>query len=550
VSGTTVLNSSAKARSKNRQSIYPLRLISDCNRSIAAKSASFHLIHKSYFCISKFMVMFKDATIEEINSAADQAWKAFHDYRKRSLKQRAAFLKTIAAEIEALGPALVETAMRETNLPEARLQGERARVLFQLSSYSEACERGDWLEARIDTALPARTPPKPDIRKMLLPLGPVVVFGASNFPFAYSTAGGDTACAFAAGCPVIVKAHPAHAATSELVATAILKASERCDMPKGIFAHIHSSGFEGGRALVMHPHVKAVGFTGSYGGGKALFDLANQRKEPIPVFSEMGSINPVFLLPGKMKESAEGTAKMYAASITLSVGQFCTNPGLVIGIDNDDLKLFLEKLGDEIKNIAPGTMLHPGIAKAYNEKRDAALKQNDVATVAVSSTMPKENQGTPTIASVDANTFLTNPLLYQEVFGPYSLVIRCKDMDQMLEVAKRLEGQLTATMMATVNDIRENEELVEAVKNICGRFILNGVPTGVEVCLGMQHGGPFPATTDSRFTSVGADGIKRFARPVAFQNWPDELTPDELKNENPLHIWRTVNNELTKNKVE
>ncbi|MBS1668996.1 MAG: aldehyde dehydrogenase (NADP(+)) [Bacteroidetes bacterium] len=490
--------------------------------------------------------MFKDATIEEINSAAVLAWKTFHIYRKQSLKQRADFMRAIAVEIDALGASLIETAMKETNLPEARLQGERARTIFQLNSYAEACERGDWLEARIDTAIPTKTPPKPDIRKMLVPLGPVVVFGASNFPFAYSTAGGDTACAFAAGCPVIVKAHPAHAATSELVAGAILKAAEKSNMPQGIFAHIHSSGFEGGKALVMHPHVKAVGFTGSFIGGKALFDLANQRKEPIPVFSEMGSTNPVFLLPEKLNASATDIAKMYAGSITLSVGQFCTNPGLIIGIAGPSLQNFKDNLAAEIKNIAPATMLHPGIAKAFVGKREAALKQPSVETVAVSSLPSKENQGTPTIASVDAKTFLKNPLLHQEIFGPYSLIVSCADMKEMTAVAQHLEGQLTSTLMATDKEIMENEDLVEAVKNICGRFILNGVPTGVEVCLSMHHGGPFPATTDSRFTSVGADGIKRFARPVAFQNWSNALLPDELKNENPLNIWRTVNNMLTK----
>ena len=490
--------------------------------------------------------MFKDATIDEINSACEQSWEAFHIYRKFSLKQRAAFMKAIALEIEALGSELIETAIKETNLPDARLQGERARTIFQLNSYADACERGDWLEARIDTAIPTKTPPKPDIRKMLVPLGPVVVFGASNFPFAYSTAGGDTACAFAAGCPVIVKAHPAHAGTSELMAKAILKAAEKSQMPKGIFTHIHSSVFEGGKALVMNPRVKAVGFTGSFNGGKALFDMANQRKEPIPVFSEMGSINPVFLMPEKLNAAASDIAKMYAASITLSVGQFCTNPGLVIGIESDSLHSFINTLGEEIKKINPATMLHPGIAKAFVEKRAAALQQSDVSIVAVSETPAKENQGAPTIASVDAKTFLANPLLHQEVFGPYSLVIRCKDMKEMVQVATHLEGQLTSTLMATDNDIRENEDLVEAVKNICGRFILNGVPTGVEVCLSMQHGGPFPATTDARFGAVGADGIKRFARPIAFQNWSNDLLPAELKNENPLAIWRTVNNELTK----
>lgn len=493
--------------------------------------------------------MFKDATKEEIDIVMQQAWKAFHEYRKLSLKQRADFMRAIALELEDAGDALIQTAMSETNLPMARLNGERARTIYQLTSYAAACENAEWLEARIDTANPGKTPPKPDIRKMLVPLGPVVVFGASNFPFAYSTAGGDTACAFAAGCPVIVKAHPAHAKTSQLVADAILHAAKKCNMPDGIFAHIHGSGFEVGKALVTNTYTKAVGFTGSYLGGKQLFDWANQRKEPIPVFSEMGSINPVFLLPGKMKQSAADIAKQYAGSITLGVGQFCTNPGLIIGIEGNDLKTFISSLGDEIKKIAPGTMLHPGIAKAFSEKRKSALAQGEVETIAVSETAAAENQGAPTIASATGKAFLNNPVLHQEVFGPYSLVIRCSDMNEMTEVAKRLEGQLTATLMATENDIHSNNELVEAVKDICGRFILNGVPTGVEVCLSMHHGGPFPATTDSRFTSVGADGIKRFARPISFQNWGNNLLPDELKNENPLKIWRTVDNHFTKEAI-
>ncbi len=432
--------------------------------------------------------------------------------------------------------------MRETNLPEARLRGEKARTVFQLTSYAAACEEGAWLEARIDTANPAKTPPKPDIRKMLLPLGPVVVFGASNFPFAYSTAGGDTACAFAAGCPVLVKAHPAHAETSEAVANVILKAAADCHLPKGIFAHVHGAGVEVGKALVTHPHTKAVGFTGSFAGGKQLFDWGNQRKEPIPVFAEMGSINPVFLLPEKLAKSAADVAKAYAASITLGVGQFCTNPGLIIGLESPELNQFIATLANEIKQIAPGTMLHPGIAKAFAEKRTAALAQTDVEVLAESAIAPGQNQGLPTVASATGRAFLNNPVLHQEVFGPYSIVVRCKDMQEMIEVARHTEGQLTATLMATDNDVRNHDELVEAVKNICGRFILNGVPTGVEVCLSMQHGGPYPATTDARFTSVGADGIKRFARPVAFQNWTEALLPDELKNNNPLNIWRTIDN--------
>ena len=490
--------------------------------------------------------MFNDATANEIDEVMQQAWTAFHIYRKMSLKQRADFMRAIAGELEACSDELIQTAMRETNLAEARLRNEKGRTIFQLRSYADACEKGEWLEARIDTAIPDKNPPKPDLRKMLVPLGPVVVFGSSNFPFAYSTAGGDTACAFAAGCPVIIKAHPAHSETSEIVAGAILKAADKCNMPQGIFAHVHGVSFEVGKALVMHPHTKAVGFTGSFIGGKQLFDWANQRKEPIPVFSEMGSINPVFLLPEKLQTAALDIAKMYAGSITLGVGQFCTNPGLIIAIENMYLDIFVAALKEEIKKASPGEMLHPGIFKNYVENRGNALAQEGVEMVAVSDTEPIINQGAPTIASATAEAFLSNPILHKEVFGPYSLVIRCKDMNEMVEVARHLEGQLTATLMAAENEIKNNDELIEAVKNICGRFILNGVPTGVEVCLSMHHGGPFPATTDSRFTSVGADGIKRFARPICFQNWPNALLPDELKDENPLRIWRTLNNELKK----
>lgn len=490
--------------------------------------------------------MFKDATIQEIDKAMQQAWKAFHSYRKCSLKERAAFMRAIAQEIEALGDELLQVTGRETNLPEARLRNERARTMYQLTSYADACEKGDWLEARIDEAIPDKTPPRPDIRKMLVPLGPVVVFGAANFPFAYSTAGGDTASAFAAGCPVIVKAHPAHAGTSELMAKAILKAAAATKMPQGIFTHIHGVSFDVGKALVEHPHTKAVGFTGSYTGGKQLFDWANQRKEPIPVFAEMSSINPVFLMPGKMKTDAAELAKQYAGSITLGVGQFCTNPGLLIGIDNAELQIFIKTLGEEISKIAPAPMLNPGIHKNYISKKEISLAQKGVDTIAVAETVAAEGQGPAAVATATGQAFINNPVLHQEVFGPYSLVIRCKDLQEMLELIRHIEGQLTATLMATEEDITGNSELVEAVKDICGRFILNGVPTGVEVCLSMQHGGPFPSTTDSRFGSVGADAIKRFARPVSFQNWPDALLPEELKQANPLGIWRTVNNEISK----
>ena len=486
---------------------------------------------------------FQDATIAQVDQVMQEAWQAFQVYRKTTLKQRADLMRAIAQELEAAGDQLITVAMGETNLPEARLRNERARTMFQLTSYAAACEAGHWLEARIDTAVPDKG--DPDLRKLQVAIGPVVVFGASNFPFAYSTAGGDTATALAAGCPVVVKAHPAHAGTSEIVAQAISKCVAAAGLPKGVFAHVHGAGFETGKALVTHTYTRAVGFTGSYGGGKALFDWANQRKMPIPVFAEMGSINPVFLLPGKLKASAKEVAAQLAGSITLGTGQFCTNPGLLLGVEGEGLDTFIRELGAAIEKVAPGTMLHPGIAKAYTEKRSAALGQPEVETVAVAATPPKENQGVPTVATASAEAFFQNPLLHQEVFGPYSLVIRCPDAATLLKAAQLVEGQLTVSLMATEADLSEHSALVEAVQEIGGRLILNGVPTGVRVSLSMQHGGPFPATTDSRFTSVGADGIKRWVRPLAYQSWLDAALPDALKNGNPLGIWRTVNNELT-----
>jgi 2,5-dioxopentanoate dehydrogenase len=491
---------------------------------------------------------FQDSTAQEIDAVMNSAWQAFHMYRQTTLQQRASLMRRIANELDAVGDNLIPTAMRETNLPEARLKNELARTQFQLTSYAAAAETGTWLEVRIDTANPDKG--DPDVRKWQVPVGPVVVFGASNFPFAYSTAGGDTASALAAGCPVIVKAHPAHAETSGLVAGAIARAVQAEGLPAAVFAHVHGASPATGKSLITHTHTRAVGFTGSYGGGKALFDWANQRKDPIPVFAEMGSINPIFLLPRKLATSTKELATSIAGSITLGVGQFCTNPGLLIGIEGPDLDLFIKELGTAITAANPGAMLHPGIAKAYTEKRGAALAQTDVATIAVSATQPQTNQGTPTVASATAEAFFRNPLLHQEVFGPYSLIIQCKHPDEMLKVARHLEGQLTATLMAADEDITANPDLVQATQNICGRFILNSVPTGVRVSLSMQHGGPFPATTDSRFTSVGADGIKRWARPLAYQNWPDHLLPEALRNANPQKLWRTVNNNLTQDPVK
>lgn len=492
------------------------------------------------------MKIFPDATIQEIDESMKRSWLAFQTYKKTSLKQRADFMRAIARSIDDLGDELIEIAMQETNLAAPRLQVEKNRTIFQLTSYADACERGDWLQVRIDNAIPTRNPPKPDIRKTQTPLGPVVVFGASNFPFAYSTAGGDTACALAAGCTVVVKAHPAHPKTSEQVANAIIKAARSCNMPEGIFEHIYGSNHETGKALVTHPYTKSVAFTGSFAGGKALFDWGNERQEPIPVFAEMGSINPVFLLSEKLQAKATEIAKMYAASITLSVGQFCTKPGLIVAIESEALNEFKKVLTLEIASIAPATMLHAGIAKAYIEKKGAVLALDEVSMVASASIEAKENQAGAAIVEVSGNDFLQNTLLHQEVFGPYSLIVKCNDVAEMTAVAFALEGQLTATIMATDEEMLTYQELLDAIKEKCGRIILNGVPTGVEVCLSMHHGGPFPATTDSRFTAVGADGIRRFSRPLCYQNWNNELLPDELKNENLLEIWRTVDDVLTK----
>lgn len=492
--------------------------------------------------------MYKDHTTAELDQVLEKAVQAFHLYKKFSLKQRADFMRAIAAEIEALGDELLNTAHEETNLPLARLTGERARTMFQLTSYATATEVGNWLTASIDTANAERMPPKPDTRKMLVPLGPVVVFGASNFPFAYSTAGGDTACAFAAGCSVVVKAHPAHLKTSTLMASAIEKAAQKCNMPKGVFAHVYGSGFETGEYLAKHDVVKAIGFTGSFSGGKALFDWANQRKTPIPVFAEMGSANPVFLLPEKLAKETENLAKQMAASITLGMGQFCTNPGLMIAIDAAPLTAFIQYLKTAIEVLLPSAMLHQGIATNYSKKLAAALHQKGVEVVGLVE-KTGDTQGQITVATVSGETFLTNPVLHEEVFGPYSLIIKCKDEAEMLVVAKAMEGQLTATLMATPEDIKTHQDLLNEVQEICGRLIFNNVPTGVEVALSMHHGGPYPSSTDSRFTSVGADGIKRFARPLCYQNWDDEFLPAELQNANPLNIWRTIDNVLTQDKL-
>ncbi len=487
---------------------------------------------------------YHDTPFEEIQQSLELAQEAFKKYSRVPLSKRAEFMKAIARELANDPGALVQTAHEETHLPLPRLESEKARTIFQLESYADACERGDWMQVSIDRGDPGRTPPKPDLRKMKVPLGVVVVFGSSNFPFAYSTAGGDTASALAAGCPVVVKAHPAHPGTSARVADLILKAAESCGMPRGIFTHIFGASVEVGKFLVQHPLVRAVGFTGSLAGGRQLFDWGNQRKDPIPVFAEMGSVNPVFLLPEKLAGATAELASQLAASLTLGVGQFCTNPGLIIGLKGEVLEQFAGVLAEAIKKTVPAAMLHQGIARAYDEKRAAALQQPGVQKIAESAMGADSGKGMPTVATVEGALFLKNPLLHQEVFGPFSLLIQCEHPGEMYAVAESMEGQLTSTIMATQEDIQSHLLLLESLKRKCGRLILNGVPTGVEVCQSMQHGGPYPATTDSRFTSVGPDAISRFARPLAFQGWPDTLLPDALKDANPLKLIRTVDSKV------
>lgn len=493
---------------------------------------------------------FTEATIEEINSAVRLASEAYKEFSVISGKRKADFLNAIADEIEALNDELIETYCSETGLPEGRAKGERGRTIFQLRSFATLVEEGSWVEATIDTAMRDRQPiPKPDLRKLLVPLGPVVVFGASNFPLAYSTAGGDTAAALAAGCPVIVKSHPMHAGTGELVASAIVKAAIKTRMPNGVFSNLNSSGIDVGVQLVQHSGVKAVGFTGSIRGGRALFDLASQREEPIPVFAEMGSVNPVVILPGALKNEADSLAKTYAKSITLGTGQFCTNPGLILGIKGAELNDFISRLAEEIMLLEPSCMLHPNIIGAYEKNKVNATSQPGLEVVVDFESDVQSNYARQTITTVEGDTFLKNTTLHQEVFGPFSMVVQCENAVQLEMILSQLEGQLTGTIISDGDEASQFSGVIEALKNRVGRIIFNGVPTGVEVCPSMLHGGPYPASTDSRFTAVGIHSIKRWVRPFSYQDWPNELLPDELKNENPLGILRLINGKQTNSKI-
>ncbi len=490
--------------------------------------------------------IFHEATTKEIDAALFLATRAFESYKLISGKRKAEFLRAIAKEIDALDDYLIDVYVKESGLPEGRAIGERGRTMGQLNAFADLLEEGSWVEATIDTAIPDREPlPRVDIRKMLVPLGPIAVFGASNFPFAFSTAGGDTASALAAGCPVIVKSHPMHAGTGELVASAVLKAADKTDMPNGIFSNLNSSGIDVGKHLVMHPDIKGVGFTGSTFAGTALYRMAAEREEPIPVFAEMGSVNPVVALPSALLNEGAEWAKKYAGSIMLGAGQFCTNPGLILGLRGDSLDNFIESLGKEIEQLEPSCMLHPRIHENYEKGKLELSDQKGVDVVAEHAGRTEVNYASQKVLKVAGSVFLKNPKLHQEVFGPFSVVVQCKDPDELVEVLKNLEGQLTGTVLGDSEELDTFSAIVSALQGKVGRIIFNGVPTGVEVCAAMQHGGPYPASSDSRFTSVGMSAIKRWVRPISFQNWPHELLPDALKDGNPLSINRLVNNSYT-----
>lgn len=495
---------------------------------------------------------FHAATAEEVEQTMKLAEKAAINYALVPAGKRADFLIAITEEILAIGDVLLERANLETGLPIARLQGERARTINQLTQFAELLREGSWVDASIDTALPDRSPvPKPDIRKMLVPIGPVIVFGSSNFPFAYSVAGVDTGPALAAGNPVIVKAHAAHPGVSDLTAQAVVKAAQKTGMPDGVFSMLYDDGFEVGAALVKHPASKAVGFTGSMKGGMALFKLAQEREEPISVFAEMGSVNPIVVLPEYLEHNALELGKTLAGSVSLGAGQFCTNPGLVFVTKTQGLIAFTDSYKNEILKTNSATMLTAGICKNYYKLRDHAFEQENVNALAVSEQMSEgENQAQASIATVSGKSFIANPKLHEEVFGPFSLLVICEDTTEMLGAVSHLKGQLTCSLMAAETEVSSYPEIVSKLAQISGRFIMNGVPTGVEVCPSMHHGGPFPATADARFTSVGRHSILRFVRPQSFQGWPDALLPDALKNENPLGIFRLVNNQFSKEAVK
>jgi alpha-ketoglutaric semialdehyde dehydrogenase len=492
---------------------------------------------------------FYSAPVAEVDRAALLAAKAFESYRLLSGKEKAAFLREIAKGIEGIAEALVIRVNQEAGLAEGRVRSETARTVFQLRLFADLVEEGSWARARLDRGDVNRKPaPKPDLRSMWRALGPVVVFGASNFPLAYSVAGGDTASALAAGNPVIVKAHAAHPGTSELVGEVIRTAARTCNMPEGVFSLLFDAGTEVGTALVKHPLVRAVGFTGSQRGGRALMDLAAGRPEPIPVYAEMGSTNPVFLLPGALAARGEQISEGLHGSVTLGAGQFCTKPGLVFLQAGEEAKGFAKSLGRRISETPSQVMLTPHIKATYTEHLAARAIQSSVSMSAQGKAAPGETgvRGAPTLFSVSGDDYLHKPRLEEEVFGPATMLVTCGNREEMLRIARGLHGHLTATVHGTDDDLRDFKDLIEILEQKAGRLVFNGFPTGVEVGNAIVHGGPYPATSDGQSTSVGTQAIYRFTRPVCYQSFPSAALPDELKDGNPLGIWRLVDGAFMK----
>ncbi|HEX6180353.1 MAG TPA: aldehyde dehydrogenase (NADP(+)) [Chitinophagaceae bacterium] len=493
---------------------------------------------------------FAIATDEEINEAISKATSAFEIYKSKSFEERAHFLDTIADEI-VQSEELVQRAHLESGLPEVRITNERGRTVGQLKLFASLLREGSFVEAIIDTAMPDRKPlPRSDIRRMMHPVGPVAVFAASNFPLAFSTAGGDTASALAAGCPVIVKAHSSHLGTNELIASAIINAAQKCNMPDGVFSSLIGEGASLGQQLVKHPQIKAVGFTGSFRGGMALLKAAiNERDEPIPVYAEMSSINPVLILPNKIMQSVDEVTSQLSASITLGVGQFCTNPGLLFVIKDDNTETFIQKLAQALQQVLPATMLNQTICGAYYKERQQLLLTQGVEVVLTADEGRDDYKGSASLGKTTGKNFAENGSLQNEVFGPFSLVVVCEGEKELKTALQSLRGQLTATVIGTPHDLQQFQSCLDLLITRVGRVIYNGVPTGVEVCHAMMHGGPFPATTYAHFTSVGTEAIKRFLRPVCYQDCPQEFLPDALKDENPLRIMRKLNGEFTRDVI-
>jgi NADP-dependent aldehyde dehydrogenase len=466
-------------------------------------------------------------TPEQVDAAAQAAEEAFWSYGYSSRAERAAFLNRIADEIEARGAAITEIGRQETGLPEARLNGERGRTTGQLRLFAQHIEKADYLDRRHDKALPDRQPlPRPDLRVMQRPIGPVAVFGASNFPLAFSVAGGDTAAALAAGCPVVVKGHSAHPGTGEIVAQAIDAAVKACGLHPGVFSLIQGGRRDVGQALVQHPLIKAVGFTGSLAGGRALFDLCAQRPEPIPFFGELGSVNPMFLLPEALQARGGEIAKGWAGSLTMGAGQFCTNPGIAVAVDGPALQDFVAAALAALEPIGAQTMLTDGIAEAYRQGRDRVRGSAGVREV-LTSTCDRRN-ATPYLFTTTGRDWLANAELGEEVFGPLGLVVVASGFDEMVKIAQSLHGQLTCTLHLDKGDTEAARKLMPILERKAGRLLANGFPTGVEVADAMVHGGPYPASTNFGATSVGTLSIRRFLRPVCYQNMPEAVLPADL----------------------